>query len=66
MADQYRDTERHCPDCGSKAHVFYTDIPPHRREWSQPGMECVDHCGPARDYRCNNCDAEWTMPEPQA
>lgn len=57
-----RDTLRNCPNCGaSKAR--YVEIPEHRRTWVQDGVEHVEHWGPVRDYKCDDCDSEWVMAE---
>ena len=57
---------RCCPDCQS-TDISYTRIPNAKREFEikggigEPDEQHVDYFGPQRDYKCRNCDCEWSM-----
>lgn len=53
-----------CPHCHSGEYLSYTPIPESRRVWvDSNGTEVTEHFGELRDYRCRNCDTEFTMGE---
>lgn len=67
----FTDTHVFCPGCGSNTYgmVTFVVIPEHRRVWTEesfgePDTEFVEHWGEVRDYKCRDCDIEWTMAKP--
>lgn len=57
----FSDLSRSCPDCSSIGGLTYVEIPASRRVYAIGDETFSDHFGPSRDYKCRNCDAEFTL-----
>ena len=55
------DPARHCPDCGQKGALDFTDVPASVRTYTREDDNYSDHIGPSRDYECRNCGASFTL-----
>lgn len=50
-----------CPACESNGGLSYVEIPESVRTYRKDDAEYQDYFGEARDFRCQNCSAEFTL-----
>lgn len=56
-----RDPTRICPCCEERSGLDYVPIPDSVRTHGADGEVHSHHFGPTRDYKCRNCDCEFTL-----
>ena len=50
-----------CPWCCDHNMITFHEVPASVRQHVVDGVETEEFFGPTRDYRCGNCDQEWSM-----